>query len=325
MCLRLEAEIVLNSKEQIMSEKQYEIEHVIDAAKNSNGSYALYTEYNESDPSSAVGQLALYGTNFDGQILGANCQLNAFWLSPSGAVWVVDDHGDVFTTADVRFSTPPFEKLEYRGNGFNWKVTNIFWGQLNGIWGTSDDDVWITSFNGEVFHWNGSQWREEFLFEAPNSISGSSADDVYVVGYSGSIFHWDGASWTKVALPEDVEHNEAFTDVCVVDYKTVYITGRNSRLLKGNSVDGFSDVGVLGYSWYGVANIGCRVFLAGGSRGIFEYSNGSFVCLKDKGHPVGAFSSGGAVFFIPAEQQPRAWYIEYNPNSPKPWMRHNAV
>ncbi|WP_221794702.1 hypothetical protein [Oceanobacter mangrovi] len=308
-----------------MSEKEYEIEHVIDAARNSNGSYALYTEYNESDPLSAVGQLAMYGPDGGSQILGVNCQLNAFWLSPSGAVWVVDDHGDVYSTAEIKFSEPHFKHLKYNDNGVGWKITKIFWGQLNGIWGSSDDDVWATSFNGEIFHWNGLEWTESFLFEAPNSIDGSASNDVYVVGYHGNIYYWNGIEWSKVILPNDIEPDEAFTDVCVVDENVVYITGRNGRLLKGNAIDGFEDVGVSGYSWYGVGNIDQRVFLAGGPKGIFEYVDGTFICLKDKGNPVGVFSSGGSVFFIPAEQQPRAWYVEYNPTDPKPWVRHNTV
>ncbi|WP_028294855.1 beta propeller repeat protein [Oceanobacter kriegii] len=308
-----------------MSDKEYEIEHVIDAARSTDGRYSLYTMYDESDPLSAVGQLAFCSDNTHDQLLGVNCQLNAFWISPSGSVWVVDDHGDVYTTASASFSGKHYKNLEFSGNGFEWNVKQIFWGQLNGVWGTSDNDVWVTSFNGEVLHWNGAEWKEEFLFESPNSIDGSGLDDVYVVGYSGNIFHWNGAKWSKVILPDDVGDDEAFTDVCVVDSKTVYITGRNSRLLKGNAIDGFCDIGVAGYSWYGVGNIDNRVFLAGGAKGIFEYADGKFVCLKDKGNPVGVFSSGGSVFFIPAEQQPRAWYVEYNPTHPKPWSRYNTI
>ena len=303
--------------------EKYEIVHVIDVTYSRLGENRLLTYYNESNPTGAVGAVSITKQNETETCLGANFQLNAMWASDSGNLWVVDDQGDVYTTAQVSFSKPAYHHLKFSSGSFdiNWQVTEAFKGQLNGIWGTTDNDVWVTSFNGPALHWDGNSWTEYTLPQAPNAIDGSASDDVYIVGYHGNIHHFDGKNWSKVALPSNVLQKDAFTDVKVVSKQLVYITGRSGCLLVGNAAEGFTDIGSGQYSWYGVGTIGARVFLAGGEAGIFELVDRQFVCLKDKGQPVGVFETPGAVNFIPAEQQPRPWFVRYEPGVEREWLK----
>ncbi|WP_435237811.1 hypothetical protein ACR30L_09740 [Psychromonas sp. PT13] len=304
----------------------YEIIHVIDLIQSKFGEHRLITYYNESNASGAVGGVSLTLRNLTKTCLGCNFQLNAMWSSDIGNLWVVDDQGDVFTTAEVTFKYPPFNLLKFNSGSFdiNWQATEVFKGQLNGIWGTTDSDVWVTSFAGPALHWNGSDWTEYLLPQAPNAIDGSASDDVYIVGYHGNIHHFDGKTWHKVTLPDNVKIDDAFTDVKVISSALVYITGRSGCLLVGNVHDGFIDIGSAKYSWYGVGAIDERIFLAGGEAGIFELVDGQFICLKDKGQPVGVFETPNAINFIPAEQQPNPWFVRYEPNAQREWTKINT-
>ena len=308
---------------------QYEIVHAIDIAHSQYGYHAILTFYNESSPLEAVGMVSVNNEPVEGVIqtfLGANFQLNAMWVSDSGNLWVVDDQGDVFTTAKVSFSQPPYRLLKFNAGSFDidWQVTEAFKGQLNGIWGTTDSDVWVTSFNGPALHWDGKDWTEYALPQAPNAIDGSASDDIYIVGYHGNIHHYDGSGWRKIALPAHIPQQDAFTDVKVVSKQLVYITGRSGCLLVGNAADGFKDVGSAKFSWYGVGTLAERVFLAGGEAGIFELVDGQFICLKDKGQPVGVFETPNAINFIPAEQQPNPWFVRYEPGAAREWTKVNT-
>lgn len=306
---------------------KYEIVHITAIAISKLGENRILTYYNESDAMNAVGAVSItVKDKTTSTCLGANFQLNAMWSSPSGNLWVVDDQGDVFTTAEVNFIAPPYQHLKFNSGYFDvqWHVTEAYKGQLNSIWGTADNDVWVTSFNGPALHWDGKDWTEYALPQAPTGIDGSASDDVYIVGYHGNIHHFDGTEWHKLALPEHIRSDEAFTDVKVLSAERVYITGRSGCLLVGNAHTGFKDIGHAQYTWYGVGELAGRIFLAGGTQGIFELVDGQFVCLKDKGHPVGVFETPNAINFIPAEQQPNPWFVRYEPGASREWTKVNT-
>jgi hypothetical protein len=307
----------------------FEIVHAIDLAKSSLGYHTLLVYYNESDPLGAVGSILCAEHPVEGRrrlCLAANCQLNALWVSPAGNLWAVDDHGDVFTVAEVRMPAPPYRNLDFNSGSYSlsWHVGQVFHGQLNGIWGSADDDVWVTSFAGTALHFNGETWTPHELFRGPNAIKGQSPDDIYVVGYDGNIHHWDGTQWSKLPVPNGVDPTDVFTDVAFTGDGRVLITARSGTLLIGSARDGFIDVGNGAYNWYGVGCFEGRIFLAGGEKGIFEYTDNRFICLKDKGHPVGVIEGSDAINFIPAEQKPEPWFVRYEPRAEREWSKVNT-
>ena len=180
----------------------YDISHVIDLCYSSLGEHRLYTFYDEANPMAAVGAVTLSQGLKNQNLLGVNFQLNAMWSSQGGHLWVVDDQGDVFTNASINFKQPPFERLKFNSGNFDikWNVTEVFKGQLNAIW--------VTSFAGPAFHWDGQSWAKYTLPKAPNAIDGSASDDVYVVGYDGNIHHFNGSAWTKMTLPSGILCNK---------------------------------------------------------------------------------------------------------------------
>lgn len=307
----------------------YENVNVISTCNSKFGRHTLLNYYDESGPLTAVGSVLCAKTDSVSHeiCLSANNQINAMWASPEGNLWAIDDLGNVYTTAEMSFKNAPHNKLEYLAGPRNvqWAVTEVHsLGQLNAIWGAADHDVWVTSFSGKTFHWDGEFWLEYSLPKAPNAIHGSSPNDVYVVGYNGNISYWNGALWSNILLPESVRPNEPFTDVRALNAEQVYITGRGGVLLVGNASFGFNNSSTPEYSWYGVGLLEDRVFLAGGKKGIFELADNKLICLKDKGHPVEVCESEKSIHFIPAEQETNPWYVRYELGAPREWTKVNT-
>ena len=70
---------------------------------------------------------------------------------------------------------------------------------LNGVWGNSSTDIYISGNNGIILHNDGSSWSSIVPPSTPPAlydIWGSSSSDVFIGGYSGTIFHYDGSSWS---------------------------------------------------------------------------------------------------------------------------------
>jgi hypothetical protein len=70
-----------------------------------------------------------------------------------------------------------------------------------GVWGTSDDDVWVSSPIGQVARWDGRAWQR---FALPTEatirwIGGRGPNDVWAADDQSASFHWDGRRWTAVS------------------------------------------------------------------------------------------------------------------------------
>ena len=76
-------------------------------------------------------------------------------------------------------------------------------GALSGVWGDAPDDVFVvggTPDQGEVYHYDGSDWRAMKVPSVPLLVwvYGFAADDVYAVGVGGGMIHFDGTAWTAL-------------------------------------------------------------------------------------------------------------------------------
>lgn len=305
---------------------QYEICEVTGIAECRLGLATLQVHYNESDPLGAVGEVLVSRDGYLGTAktyLSANCQLNALWASPEGDLWVVDILGHVYTTAHVMFSEPPDARLRFKNPYYEgeWKVTRAAQDQIKCIWGTGNQDVWIATFRGDAFHWDGTQWHRFSVGKAPNVINGFACDDIYLAGYDGALYHWDGARWAQISLPPELPANSVLTDIVVVDAAHIYVSCRNGFILYGNAEAGFQIVDSPRFPWYALGLLKGRLLLAAGPKGIFEYDQGNFRCLKDKGDPVGISCALDAAYFIPAEQKAGAWFVRYQPGATREWSR----
>ena len=102
----------------------------------------------------------------------------------------------------------------YHYNGSVWSP----WGQevspeLDCIFGFAKDDIWAGGSDGQIYHFDGTQWSLAFSSHIKGisvgysdimSIWGASPSDVYAVGVgSGKSFllHYDGRQWRLLLVP----------------------------------------------------------------------------------------------------------------------------
>jgi hypothetical protein len=88
---------------------------------------------------------------------------------------------------------------------------------FHAVWGTGPSDVFVTSYRGQILHFDGSTWAEQrapaAVFAPLKTIWGSAPDDVYAAGQGlgsvGSmILHYDGSTWSPQSpgLDANIDH-----------------------------------------------------------------------------------------------------------------------
>lgn len=91
-------------------------------------------------------------------------------------------------------------------NGQNWQSAPTVGGHpLQGIWGTSPDDIWAGGVKGALYHYDGVSWQQKqpprpFWY---NSFAGLSTNEVYALAYEYDaqgrgtryLSMWDGVEW----------------------------------------------------------------------------------------------------------------------------------
>ena len=86
-------------------------------------------------------------------------------------------------------------------DGENWvnQKRGTSW-SLNGVWGTSADNVFAVGDAGTVFHFNGEIWQEQERSTPQNLLdvwvtTSDALSQVFAVGYQGTVLHYDGTEW----------------------------------------------------------------------------------------------------------------------------------
>ncbi|MBX3220318.1 MAG: hypothetical protein KF795_07335 [Labilithrix sp.] len=138
----------------------------------------------------ADGGVAWEAVRGEGTVLG-------FWGSSATDLWLVADNSERngWEKGMIRHGT-----AAPKGGGLVWStVDSQSTMTLEGIWGSSADDVWAVGEKGTIRRMTkgASRWAivSSPTTEALHAIWGSSANDVWAVGDSGTILHFDGASW----------------------------------------------------------------------------------------------------------------------------------
>ena len=98
---------------------------------------------------------------------------------------------------------------------------------LNGIWGTSHDDVWVCGWFGSLYHWDGATWTdtESNTGKTIWELFGWAADNVIGVGEDGGIIRYNGTDWDPV--PNLIDGNVDLTGVWGSAPDDIFVVGRN--------------------------------------------------------------------------------------------------
>jgi photosystem II stability/assembly factor-like uncharacterized protein len=124
------------------------------------------------------------GSSWQPMASGSTEDIFAIWGLPTGEIFAVTQHA----------------VLCY--DGASWRHIFITDEDLNDIWATSHDDVFVVGRGGAVLHYDGHAWVLTRLPYGLNQIFGSASNDVYTAGDTNSrIYHFDGITWQPALLP----------------------------------------------------------------------------------------------------------------------------
>jgi hypothetical protein len=88
-----------------------------------------------------------------------------------------------------------------RFQGGTWTIWRLN-SQLNleGIWGTAEDDVFAVGAGGVILHFDGVSWEmmDSGTTRSLSAVHGRGSGDVYAVGLGGTILHFDGVIWNQL-------------------------------------------------------------------------------------------------------------------------------
>lgn len=310
------------------------IKHFIYAAdpRVHDGFYGVYTTYFESDALAAVGAVYRFQNSADG-LVGYSMSLNTgddlacVAASPEGNLWVGSSRGNVWTTADVTWSSSlKGIESEQEDPHFSWKVMPAPQPDgrggynLSAIWASSDRNVYFGTFQGAIFNWDGGRWS---VSHAENKTSivrmhGTGASDIWAVGRDGLVLHFDGKGWRGVPLPQDDGAGEVLTGVWALSSDEVYICSSSGKIFHG-SRHGLELVGAFPHSFFGIVEFEGRLLLAAGDAGVCELVGNRVEVVRGSFAATGVYAAERRVLFVePAQKKPRV--IVHEPSSAKPWL-----
>ncbi|ARN20663.1 hypothetical protein [Piscinibacter gummiphilus] len=302
---------------------------ILDVVETDDGIAMLFIMYDETDIASAIGHVYSATGRSDEearptQLLATNDTLRVLWQSPAGKLWVASADGNVGTTAKVRWPAAgtgvDFKTL----SGPKWTATSLPAQRSNGLfpnitalWGTSDDQVFAGTYDGDIYRWDGKAWSQDHDGSAAGNDSieafgGTGANDVYAVGPLGTLLHFDGHGWTPLRPPGPDNGNESLTGVHALPDGTVFIStaGDDGRLLHGSRA-GFSEFGRYPIELIDMAPLDDRLLFATGD-GVAELFGNDVRMIRDTFSTASISPGRGRVFFIePAQEVPN--YIVHDP------------
>ena len=110
-------------------------------------------------------------------------------------------------------------------NGFEWELYRLKTARydgppdedvINAVYCFSSNDIWMFSDLGAYLHWDGTNWKTEFLWERKGGIYtiwGFSSNDLYFAGTNGSLTHYDGSSFTLLPTGTDLDIDDIYGTV----------------------------------------------------------------------------------------------------------------
>jgi hypothetical protein len=302
---------------------------ILAVAETADGLAMLFIDYDESDIASALGHVQFTSGRSDDedpptQLLATNDTLRTLWASPSGALWVASADGNVATTARVNWPAPG-TGVDYQTlSGAPWTVTSLAPQRSNGLppnvtglWGTSDDNVFVGTYDGDIYRWDGKAWAQEHDGAAAgnrgvSTFGGTGPNDVFALGIAGTLLHFDGRAWTPLRVPGPPNGHESLTGVHALPDGTVLIStsGDDGRLLHGTHA-GLSEFGRYPLPLIGLASLDDRVLFATGD-GVAELFGRDVRMIRDTFSTASTTAGFGRVFFLePAQEAPT--FICYDP------------
>ncbi len=129
-------------------------------------------------------------------------------------------------------------------NGDEWELkripSNTVYGTignfpLTSIYAFNSNDVWTFSGFGAYSHWDGEQWKTEYVTERSGGVEkiwGSSSISIYIIGSLGNITHFNNGSWKEI----NSTTTRHLTDISGISDDLIYMVGSNQDNWSSNFI-----------------------------------------------------------------------------------------
>jgi photosystem II stability/assembly factor-like uncharacterized protein len=149
--------------------------------------------------------------------------LNGVWAANANTVIAVGDNGQTLRTLNSGTAWNNFDSFT--------SATTI---DLQSVWGSAGNSIWIVGTSGTVRFWNGTIWGAQTsglpagrtLF----SISGANATNVWSAGSNGEIIRFNGTTWSN----PNSDTTQDLNGIHVVDTSNVIAVGARKSYTRWN-------------------------------------------------------------------------------------------
>lgn len=157
-------------------------------------------------------------------------------------IWAV---GEIFISDTSELGYTKYNAVHWNGNEWELKrilYQGSFW-DISTIFAFSENDIWFSAFvrfNGENFI--ELPIPSILMGWSPNKIWGSSSGDLFVVGNNGNIVHYNGSEWTRIESGTELNINDIWGDynqktgeweILVVASNKFYNEGKRILMIDG--------------------------------------------------------------------------------------------
>lgn len=147
------------------------------------------------------------------------------------------------------------------GTSWNQVETGIS-AAITDVWGSSSNDVYGTTADGKLWHWDGAGVWKVTTVSVPGSLNavwGSSASNIYTVGDNGALYRYNGSTWQKIELPT---HANLYA-VWGTSSTNVFVGGAGNALYRWDGSTWTAEKLPLGQQIYGFWGNGTDVWASG--------------------------------------------------------------
>jgi hypothetical protein len=181
-----------------------------------------------------------------------------------GAIYQLDSTGqlDPAPYNAVHWNGIKWEILKLPAKGYMGEMENAY---LTAIYAFNKDDIWAFTDAGSYSHWDGKEWKSEFVWERKGGGTrfwGTSSSDLYLACSNGGLSHYNGSKWTLINTGTDFNINDIYGswnektsryDIMAVASNILESYDRQILQISGNTVTNLSSdtlKGTLSSIWF---------------------------------------------------------------------------
>lgn len=148
-------------------------------------------------------------------------------------------------------------------DGTQWvQVETGITANITDVWGSSPSDVYGTTSDGRLWHWDGAGVWKVTTVQSPtalNAVWGTSSSNIYTVGDGGVVYRYNGSTWQSIRLPT---RNNLYA-VWGTSANNVFVGGAGNALYRWDGTSWTAEKLPQGQQIFSFWNDGINTYLTG--------------------------------------------------------------